>query len=84
MKHNSVDTHIHLRRAELTPRDMLISILADEGDDSGWAEDDLIREAAMRLEADLETSLRMVRFALKGLLRDGVALRDGQLICLKE
>ena len=84
MKHNSVDTHIHLRRAELTTRDMLISILADEGDDSGWAEDDLIREAAMRLEADLETSLRMVRFALKGLLRDGVALRDGQLICLKE
>lgn len=84
MRHHSVDTQIHLRRGEDTPRELLISILEDEGDDLGWSEEDLVREAAMRVEADLETSLRMARFALKGLLRDGVAVREGQLIRLKE
>ena len=84
MKHNSVETHIHLRHIELTPRDLLINILEEEGDEIGWGEEDLIREAAMRLEADPETSLRMARAALKGLIRDGLAFRDGQLICLKD
>lgn len=84
MKHNSIETHIHLRHVEQTPRDLLINILEEEGDDIGWVEEDLIREAAIRLEADPEASLRMARSALRGLVRDGLVYRDGQLICLKD
>jgi hypothetical protein len=84
MRHGSTETHIHLRHVEQTPRDLLINILEEEGDDMGWGEEDLIREAAMRLEADPETSLRMARSALRGLVRDGLVYRDGQLICLKD
>lgn len=84
MKHNSLETHIHLRHARQTPRDLLINILEEEGDDIGWSEEDLIREAAMRIEVDTEISLRMARSALRGLVRDGLVYRDGQLICLKD
>ena len=84
MRHHNLETHIHLRNVEQTPRDLLVNILEEEGDDIGWSEEDLIREAAMRLEADPEASLRMARAALKGLTRDGLVFRDGQLICLKD
>lgn len=84
MRHNNLETHIHLRNVEQTPRDLLINILEGEGDEIGWSEEDLIREAAMRLEADPEASLRMARAALRGLVRDGLVVRDGQLICLKD
>ena len=66
MRDHNIETHIHLRNVEQTPRDLLINILEEGGDDIGWSEEDLIREAAMRLEADPEASLRMVRAALKG------------------
>ena len=49
----------------------------------GWDEEELVREAAMRLETDPETSLRMTRSGLAGLIRDGIVIRDGRLICLK-
>jgi hypothetical protein len=84
MRRNSAETHIYLRHVVETPRDLLISILEEEGDDIGWGEEDLIREVAMRLEADPEASLRMGRLALKGLIRDGIVFRSGQLICLKD
>ena len=83
MKHNHVETHIHLRKVDLTPRDLIASILEQEGDDMGWDEEELVREAAMRLETDPETSLRMTRSGLAGLIRDGIVIRDGRLICLK-
>jgi hypothetical protein len=84
MKHNSVETHIHLREIDLTPRDLITSILEQEGDDMGWEEEELVREAAMRLETDPETSLRMTRSGLAGLIRDGIVVRDGRLIYLKD
>lgn len=84
MRNNSLETHIHLRHVEKTPRDLIINILEEEGDDIGWSEEDLMRETAMRLEADPEASLRMARSALRGLVRDGLVYRDGQLICLKD
>jgi hypothetical protein len=84
MRRNSAETHIYLRHAVETPRELLISILEEEGDDIGWGEEDLIREVAMRLEADPEASLRMGRLALRGLIRDGIVFRTGQLICLKD
>lgn len=84
MRHYSIESVIHQRRSDLTPRDILISLLEDEGDVIGWGEEQLVCEAAMRIEDSQEDSLRMARIALKGLLRDGVVLRDGQLICLKD
>lgn len=84
MRHHIVDMSIHMRHFDLTPREILISILEDEGDDLGWEEESLIQEAAMRLEGSPEMCLRMIKIALKGLLRDGVVIRDGRLICLRE
>ena len=84
MKHNNMDTTIHLKPNDLTPRELLINILEDEGDAIGWDEEDLIRETAMRLDESPEASLRMARFALNGLLRDAIVYRDGQLIRLNE
>lgn len=82
MRHKDVDSSIHLRHSDLTPRELLINLLEDEGDVIGWEEEELVREAAMRLDGPIEVSLRMARLALKGLLRDAVVIRDGQLICL--
>lgn len=49
MRHHIVDMPIHIRHIDLTPREILVSTLEDEGDDLGWEEDSLIQEAAMRL-----------------------------------
>lgn len=84
MRHNQVETAIHLRKSGMTPREMLISLLEDEGDSAGWDEGDLVQDAAMRLDQSPEECLRMVNIALSGLLRDGLVIRDGQLICLRE
>jgi hypothetical protein len=84
MKHSHVETSIHAKRSDLTPRELLIGLLEDEGDVLGWEEDLLVYEASMRLEGSQESSTRMARMALGGLLRDGVVVRDGRLICLKE
>lgn len=84
MRHHNAETSVHLQRANSTPRDILIGLLEDEGDILGWEEELLIYEASMRLDASPETSLRMARMALNGLLRDGVVVRQGPLICLKD
>jgi hypothetical protein len=84
MRHHNAETSVHLQRANLTPRDILIGLLEDEGDILGWEEELLIYEASMRLDTSPETSLRMARMALNGLLRDGVVVRQGPLICLKD
>lgn len=84
MRHHNAETSVHLQRANLTLRDILIGLLEDEGDILGWEEELLIYEASMRLDTSPETSLRMARMALNGLLRDGVVVRQGPLICLKD
>lgn len=84
MRHHNAETSVHLQRANSTPRDILIGLLEDEGDILGWEEELLIYEASMRLDASPETSLRMARMALNRLLRDGVVVRQGPLICLKD
>ena len=84
MRHDHVETSIHAKRSDLTPREILIGILEDEGDVLGWEEDLLVYEASMRLDGPQEGAMRMARIALTGLLRDGVVIRDGRLICLKE
>ena len=84
MRHDHVETSIHAKRSDLTPREVLIGILEDEGDVLGWEEDLLIYEASMRLGESQEAAMRMAKIALNGLLRDGVVLRDGRLICLRE
>lgn len=84
MRHHNVDMPIHMRRLDLTPREILVNILEDEGDDLGWEEEALILEAAMRLAGSPEICLRMIKIALNGLLIDGVVTRDGRLICLRE
>lgn len=84
MPHNNIETSVHLRRSDLTPREMLIAILEDEGDVIGWEEEALIQQAAMRLEGSPEVCLRMARLALNGLLKDAVVMRDGRLICLSD
>ena len=84
MRHHNAEVSVHLQRANLTPRDILIGLLEDEGDVLGWEEGSLIDEASMRLDASPETALRMAKMALNGLLRDGIVMRQGQLICLRE
>ena len=84
MRHHNAESSVHLQRANLTPRDILISLLEDEGDVLGWEELLLISEASMRLDASPEIALRMAKMALNGLLRDGIVMRQGQLICLRE
>lgn len=84
MRHNNIETNVHERLTSQTPRDVLITLLEDEGDILGWEEELLVYEAAMRIEGSPETALRMARFALKGLLRDGVVIRESSLICLKD
>lgn len=84
MRHSHTETSIHAKRSDLTPRELLIGILEDEGDVLGWEEDLLLYEASMRLDDSQELAMRMARIALNGLLRDGVVIRDGGLICLKE
>lgn len=84
MKRQCIDSNIYIRLSDQTPRDILISLLEDEGDVLGWEEELLIYEAAMRIDDLPEVSIRMARYALKGLVRDGVVLRDGGLICLKD
>lgn len=84
MRRQCVDSSIYLRLSDRTPRDLLVSLLEDEGDILGWEEEELIYEAAMRIDDLLEVALRMARFALNGLVRDNVVLRKSGLISLKE
>ncbi|OZA77724.1 hypothetical protein [Polynucleobacter sp. 39-46-10] len=84
MKRQCIDSNIYIRLSDQTPRDILISLLEDEGDVLGWEEELLIYEAAMRIDDLPEVSIRMARYALKGLVRDGVVLREGGLIFLKD
>lgn len=84
MRHHIVDIPIHTRRLDLTPREILVNLLEHEGDDLGWEEEVLIREAAMRLEGSPDICLRMIKIALSGLLLDGVVIWEGRLICLEE
>ncbi len=83
MKHHHIEVNIHARVNNQAPRDVLVSLLEEEGDILGWEEGILIYEAAIRIEGSQEAAMRMARFALKGLLRDGVVLRESNLICLK-
>ncbi|MDO9014870.1 MAG: hypothetical protein Q7U84_08870 [Polynucleobacter sp.] len=84
MRRQYVDSNIYIRLSEQTPRDFLVSLLEDEGDILGWEEESLIYEAAMRIDELPDVAIRMARFALAGLLRDGVVLREGGLISLKD
>jgi len=84
MRRQCVDGNIYIRLSEQTPRDLLVGLLEDEGDILGWEEELLIYEAAMRIDDLPEVAIRMARFALKGLVRDGVVLREDGLITLKD
>lgn len=84
MRRQCVESSIYLRLSDRTPRDLLVSLLEDEGDILGWEEEELIYEAAMRIDDLLEVAIRMARFALNGLVRDNVVLRKSGLISLKE
>ena len=84
MKKQSVEKHIYIRLYEQTPRDILIGLL-EEGDGFPcWEEEALVYESAMRINDLPEVSVRMARFALKGLVLDGLVTRDGRQINLKE
>lgn len=84
MRNHFIESEIHPRKSDLTPRDILINLLEEEGDDLGWEEEQLIYEAAMRIEDYQDDSLRMARIALQGLLRDCVVIKDGQLVRLRD
>ncbi len=84
MRNHFIESEIHARRSDLTPRDILISLLEEEGDDLGFDAKQLIHEAAMRIEAPQDEARRLASIALKDLLRDGVVIRDGQLMCLRD
>lgn len=84
MRDQSTEKHIYIRLCQQTPRDILISLLEEEGDILGWEEESLVYESAIRINDLPEAAIKMARFALKGLLRDGVLARDGRLICLKD
>ena len=84
MRNNLIGSVVHERRSDQTPRDILISLLEEEGDDLGWEAKQLIYEAAMRIEAPQDEALRTASIALKKLLLDGVVIRDGQLMCLRD
>ncbi len=84
MRRICLDSNIYIRRCDQTPRDILINLLEDEGDALGWEEELLIYEAAMRIDDFPDAAIKMSRIALKGLVRDGVVLRDAGLICLKD
>lgn len=84
MRRQGIDSNIHIRLSDQTPRDILVSLLEDEGDVLGWEEELLIYEAAMRIDDLPDVAIRMARFALKGLVRDGVVKREDGLICLKD
>lgn len=83
MRRQCIDSNIYMRLSEQTPRDLLVSLLEDEGDVLGWEEESLIYESAIRIGDLPEVAIRMARFALEGLVRDGVVLREAGLICLK-
>lgn len=84
MRQQYLESAIHLRHGYLTPREILTSILEEEGDVLGWEEEALIREASMKLDEPPEASFRMVRFALNCLIRDHVAIRNDGLVTLRE
>ena len=84
MRRQCADANIYIRLSDQTPRDILVSLLENEGDILGWEEEVLVYEAAMRIDHLPEVAIRMTRFALKGLLCDGVLLREAGLICLKD
>ena len=84
MRNHFIESDIHLRKSDLTPRDILINLLEEEGDDLGWEEEQLVYEASMKIEGYQDETLRMARIALKGLLRDGVVIKDGQLVRLRD
>jgi hypothetical protein len=84
MRNQIIEKNIYIRLCEQTPRDILVSLLEEEADFLGWEEEALVYESAIRINDLPEAAIRMARFALKGLLRDGLVTRDGRLIHLKE
>ena len=84
MRNQCVEKNICVRLCDQTPRDILISLLEEEGDILGWEAENLIYESALRINELPEAAMRMARFALKGLVRDGVVLSENGLISLKD
>lgn len=84
MRNQIIEKNIYIQLCEQTPRDILVSLLEEEADFLGWEEEALVYESAIRINDLPEAAIRMARFALKGLLRDGLVTRDGRLIHLKE
>lgn len=83
MRNQQAEKNIYIRLCDETPRDILISLLEEGGDMLGWEEEALVYESAIRINDLPEVAIRMARFALKGMVRDGMVIRDGCLICLK-
>jgi hypothetical protein len=84
MRQQYIESAIHQRHGDITPGEMLTSILEQEGDVLGWEQEALIRETSMKLDEPPEVCFRMVRFALNGLIRGHIVLRDDGLITLSE
>jgi hypothetical protein len=84
MRNQITEKNIYIRLRDQTPRDILMGLLEEEGDILGWEEESLVYESAIRINDLPEAAIKMARFALKGLVRDGLVARDGRLICLKD
>lgn len=78
----TISTLIKAKQLAQDPKEVLMYLLEEEGDSLGWDRSALIGSAAMMIEGMPEETLEIAEGGLRGLLRDGLVITEGQLVLL--